>query len=93
MDAFEQIAMAVKESAVDSGAASDGTAGPEPARGAATVDMLTTSAAIEVSRTVSRDGCIFAIFAACATRHQKCSHKSALLVAVTNLQILSDTPS
>lgn len=33
-------------------------AGPEPARGAATVDMLTTSAVIEVARTVSRDGCI-----------------------------------
>ncbi len=33
-------------------------AGPEPARGAVTVDMLTTSAVIEVARTVSRDGCI-----------------------------------
>jgi hypothetical protein len=33
-------------------------AGPEPARGAATIDMLTTSAVIEVARTVSRDGCI-----------------------------------
>lgn len=33
-------------------------AGPEPARGAATVDMLTTSAVIEIARTVSRDGCI-----------------------------------
>ncbi len=33
-------------------------AGPEPARGAVTVDMLTKSAVIEVARTVSRDGCI-----------------------------------
>jgi transposase InsO family protein len=33
-------------------------AGPEPARGAATIDMLTTSAVIDVSRTVSRDGCV-----------------------------------
>lgn len=33
-------------------------AGPEPARGAVTVEMLTTSAVIEVPRTVSRDGCI-----------------------------------
>jgi transposase InsO family protein len=33
-------------------------AGPEPARGAATIDILTTSAVIEVARTVSRDGCI-----------------------------------
>jgi hypothetical protein len=33
-------------------------AGPEPARGAVTIDMLTTSAVIEVARTVSRDGCI-----------------------------------
>jgi transposase InsO family protein len=33
-------------------------AGPEPARSAVTVDMLTSSAVIEVSRTVSRDGCI-----------------------------------
>lgn len=33
-------------------------AGPAPAPGAATVDMLTTSAVIEVARTVSRDGCI-----------------------------------
>ena len=33
-------------------------AGPEPARGAVTVDMLTTSAVLEVARTVSRDGCI-----------------------------------
>ncbi|BBY46720.1 hypothetical protein MARA_01500 (plasmid) [Mycolicibacterium arabiense] len=31
-------------------------AGPEPARGAATIDMLTTSAVIEIARTVSRDG-------------------------------------
>ena len=31
-------------------------AGPEPARSAVTVDMLTTSRAIEVSRTVDRDG-------------------------------------
>lgn len=31
---------------------------PEPARGAITVDILTTSAVIEVARTVSRDGCI-----------------------------------
>ncbi|WP_431240942.1 IS481 family transposase (plasmid) [Mycolicibacterium aichiense] len=33
-------------------------AGPEPARGAATAEMLSTSAVIEVARTVSRDGCI-----------------------------------
>lgn len=33
-------------------------AGPVQARGAATIDMLTTSAVIDVSRTVSRDGCI-----------------------------------
>lgn len=33
-------------------------AGPEPAREAATIDMLTTSAVVEVARTVSRDGCI-----------------------------------
>ena len=33
-------------------------AGPEPARGAVTVDMLRTSEVIEVARTVSRDGCI-----------------------------------
>jgi hypothetical protein len=33
-------------------------AGPEPARGPVTVDMLTTSAVIEVARTVSRDGCV-----------------------------------
>jgi transposase InsO family protein len=31
-------------------------AGPEPARSAVTVDVLTTSAAIEVNRTVDRDG-------------------------------------
>lgn len=31
-------------------------AGPEPARGAVTVEMLTTSAVIEVARTISRDG-------------------------------------
>jgi transposase InsO family protein len=33
-------------------------AGPEPARGAVTADLLTTSAVIEVDRTVSRDGCV-----------------------------------
>lgn len=34
------------------------TSSAEPARGAVTVDMLTTSAVIEVARTVSRDGCV-----------------------------------
>jgi hypothetical protein len=33
-------------------------AGSEPARGAVTVDMLTTSTVIEVARTVARDGCV-----------------------------------
>jgi hypothetical protein len=33
-------------------------AGPEPARGAVTVDVLTSSSVIEVDRTVSRDGCV-----------------------------------
>jgi hypothetical protein len=33
-------------------------AGPEPARAAVTVDILTTSTVIEIARTVSRDGCV-----------------------------------
>lgn len=33
-------------------------AGPEPARGAATIETLTTSAVVEVARTVAGDGCI-----------------------------------